>query len=62
MLSNKSINVIRVCLETTLAITRGETEGAEKSRKDITATLSEFNDYILELEELEENYNSYIEQ
>lgn len=66
MLSNKSIDVIKICLETTLAITRGTTEGAKKARKDITETIKEFNEYITEIEdkqrEFEENYNSYIEQ
>lgn len=66
MLSNRSIDVIKICLETTLAITRGTTEGAEKARKDITETIKEFDEYITEIEdkqrEFEENYNSYIEQ
>lgn len=66
MLSNKSIDVIKICLETTLAITRGTAEGAEKARKDIAETVKEFNEYITEIEdeqrEFEENYNSYIEQ
>lgn len=66
MLSNKSIDIIKICLETTLAITRGTTEGAEKARKDIAETIKEFNEYITEIEdeqkEFEENYNSYIEQ
>lgn len=66
MLSNKSIDIIRLCLSTTLAITRGDTEGAEKARKDIAETIKEFNEYITEIEdeqrEFEENYNSYIEQ
>ena len=59
MLSNRSIDVIKICLETT-------TEGAEKARKDITETIKEFDEYITEIEdkqrEFEENYNSYIEQ
>ena len=66
MLSNKSIDIIKICLETTLAITRGTTEGAEKARKYITETIKEFDEYITEIEdkqrEFEENYNSYIEQ
>lgn len=66
MLSKKSIDVIRICLQTTLAITRGTTEGAEKARKDIKETIKEFNDYIAEINdeqrEFEENYNSYIDE
>ena len=49
MLSNKSIEVIRICLSTTLAFTIGDTEGAEKARTDIAETIKEFNDYISEL-------------
>lgn len=66
MLSNKSIDVIKICLETTLAITRGTTEGAEKVRKDIAETIKEFDEYITETKDeeryFEEAYNSYIEQ
>ncbi len=60
MLSNKSIEIIRICLRTTLAFTLGDTEGAEKARKDITETIAEFNEYIKEIEyeqrEFEEDY------
>jgi hypothetical protein len=33
MLANKDIEVINVCLKTTLAITKGNTQGAEKQEK-----------------------------
>lgn len=66
MLSNKTTNVIKICMETMLAITKGETEGAKKARRDIKKSLDEFNKYIKEVEagkrEFEESFNSYIEQ
>lgn len=51
MLTNRTIEVIRVCMNITLAITRGDTEGAEKARQDIKNAISEFNEYICDLED-----------
>ena len=64
MLTNKDIDVIRICLKTTLAITNGDTEGAEKGRKDIKATLRNFNEFINEFEDEQrefEDYSEYLE-
>ena len=59
MLSNKTIDIIRVCMKTTLTITRGDTEGSEKARNDIKNALNEFDEYITEIEagqeEVEDN-------
>lgn len=46
MLSNKTIEVIRSQMKIMLALINGETEGAEKARKDIAETIKEFNKYI----------------
>lgn len=46
MLSNKTISIIRVCMKTTLAITKGNAEGTEKARSDIQNALNEFEEYI----------------
>lgn len=55
MLANKDIEVINICLKTTLAITRGNTEGAEKARKDIQQTILNFNEYINDIEDERDN-------
>ncbi|MBY6838633.1 hypothetical protein [Clostridium botulinum] len=51
MLTNKDIEIINICLKTTLAITRGHTEGAKKSRKEIQQTILNFNEYINDIED-----------
>lgn len=51
MLTNKTIEIIRICMNTTLAITKGNTGGAIKARQDINNAISEFNDYICDLED-----------
>lgn len=55
MFTNKDIEVIRICLKTTLSITRGNTEGAEKARNDIRKTLEHFDEYICDLEDEKNN-------
>lgn len=51
MLSNKTVNIIRVCMKVTLAITKGDTEGTEKARNNIKNALNEFEEYIGEIED-----------
>ena len=61
MLSNEAIENIRKALETKISIAF-----LDETTKKFKKTLSEFNDFIREIEdeerEFEENYNSYIEQ
>ena len=53
MLTNKDIEIINICLKTTLAIIKGDTEGAKKAREDIKKTILNFNEYICDLEDEE---------
>jgi hypothetical protein len=46
MLTNKDIDIINICLKTTLAFTKEETEDAEKARNDIGQTILNFNKNI----------------
>ena len=61
ILSNEAIKNIREALETKISIAF-----LDETKKKFKKTLAEFNDFIREIEdeerELEENYNSYIEQ
>lgn len=61
ILSNEAIENIRKALETKISIAF-----LDETTKKFKKTLSEFNDFIREIEdeekEFEENYNSYIEQ
>ena len=55
MLTNKDIEVIRLCLKTSLVIIRGKTDGAKKARTDIKETLKNFDEYICDLEDERDN-------